>query len=285
MTTTIKDLLDPKQIEAITTKVSEVFVTFGMDILGGIVILILGWLIARWAQRSVQKLLNKTHKIDATLKPLIASIVRYAILILVIIAVLGQFGVETTSLIAVLGAAGLAIGLALQGTLSNIAAGVMLLILRPMRIGEYINAEGTEGTVEEIGLFTSRLKKVDGVFVSVPNSQIWGKAITNFSRNATRRFDLTVGIGYDDNMDDALKVLKKLAKDKRILKDPAPETMITSLGDSAVNTNLRVWCKTDDYWPLRFDLTKKVKEEFDKANISIPFPQRDVHVHEVKKKG
>lgn len=284
MTLDPKELLDPQQLEAMTTRLSELAVTFGMDILGGIIILIVGWLFSKWASRSVQKILNKTRKIDATLKPLIASIVRYVIMIMVVIAVLGQFGVETTSLIAVLGAAGLAVGLALQGTLSNIAAGVMLLILRPMRIGEYINAEGIEGSVEEIGLFTTRLKKFDGVFISVPNSQIWGKAITNFSRNPTRRLDITVGIGYGDSIDEALTIMKKFFKDKRILKDPAPEVMTLALGDSAVNVNLRVWTTPADYWQLKFDLTKDVKEAFDAADISIPFPQRDVNMIQMKPK-
>ncbi len=284
MTLDTQNLLDTHQLQTLTTKAGEFALTFGMDIMGALVILILGWMFSRWAQHSVKKILNKTRKIDATLKPLIASIVRYVIMVFVIVAVLGQFGVETTSIIAVLGAAGLAIGLALQGTLSNIAAGFMLLILRPMRVGEYVDASGTAGTVEEIGLFSTRLKTFDGVFLAVPNSEVWGKPIMNYSRNPTRRLDITVGIGYDDSIDQALKILKTFFKDKRVLKDPAPEVMTTALGDSAVDVNLRVWTTPDDYWALRFDLTKQVKEAFDKAGISIPFPQRDVHVFDMGKK-
>lgn len=282
MTFNTENLLSAEQVKSLTAKISELAMTFGLDVLGGITILILGWLFSKWAQRAVTKILNKTRKVDVTLKPLIASIVRYTIMIFVFVAVLGQFGVETTSLIAVLGAAGLAIGLALQGTLSNIAAGVMILILRPMKVGEFIDAGGISGTVEEIGLFTSRLRTSDGIFMFVPNSEIWGKSILNYSRNPTRRLNMTVGIGYEDDIDKALKILKGFAKDKRILKDPAPQVMVTNLGDSAVDTNLRVWCNTSDYWSLKFDLNKDVKKAFDKAGISIPFPQRDVHLHTVK---
>jgi len=185
------------------------------------------------------------------------------ILIFVIVAVLSNFGVETTSIIAVLGAAGLAIGLALQGTLSNIAAGVMILILRPLKIDEFIEAGSISGTVVEITLFTTLLKTPDGVFISAPNSQIWNSAIKNYSRNPTRRLDIKVGISYDDDVDAALEFLKNLvASDERVLKDPEPMSFVATLGESSV------------------DLTRKSKTELEAAGFSIPFPQRDLHVIE-----
>jgi len=201
------------------------------------------------------------------------------ILILVMVAVLAQFGVQTTSIIAVLGAAGLAVGLALQGTLANIAAGVLLLFLRPFKIGEYIDAGGVAGTVREIGLFATEFESYDGIFVMVPNSQLASAAITNYSRLPTRRLDLVIGISYGDNMNQAMTVLNDLlVHDDRILKEPAHQVMVKELADSSVNLNLRCWTKRQDYWSLLFDLTKQAKERLDKHGISIPFPQRDVHL-------
>ena len=286
MTFETSNLIGAEQLKALTTKVGELMVTFGMDVLGALTILVIGWWFARWAQKSVKRVLGKTKKVDATLKPLIASVVRYTILIFVIVAVLSQFGVETTSIIAVLGAAGLAVGLALQGTLSNIAAGVMILLLRPLRVNEFIDAGGIAGTVMEIGLFTTIMKTGDGIYLSVPNSEIWGKAIANYSRNKTRRLDLAFGISYEDSIDQATKILTKFFKDKRILKDPEPQVMVTTLGDNAVTLNMRMWCAREDYWDLNFELTKGVKQAFDKAGVSMPFPQRDVYVYDMgKKKG
>jgi small conductance mechanosensitive channel len=206
-------------------------------------------------------------------------LVRYLILILVMVAVLAQFGVQTTSIIAVLGAAGLAVGLALQGTLANIAAGVLLLFLRPFKIGEYIDAGGVAGTVREIGLFATEFKSYDGIFVIVPNSHLASVAITNYSRLPTRRMDLVIGISYGDNMNQAMTVLNDLlVNDDRILKDPAHQVMVKELADSSVNLNLRCWANRQDYWSLLFDLTQQAKERLDEHGISIPFPQRDVHL-------
>jgi small conductance mechanosensitive channel len=235
--------------------------------------------VANWARRSVLRALDKTTSVDVTLKPFFASTVRYFILIMVLIAVLAQFGIQTASIIAMLGAAGLAIGLALQGTLQNIAAGIMLLFLRPFRSGEYIDADGISGTVDEIGLFTTRLRTADGVYVETPNSMLWNRSIVNYNRLPTRRLDVLVGISYSDDIDKAQGALMDLMeKDSRVLDDPAPQTMVMALADSSVNINLRCWTKTDDYWALRFDLTKAVKQRLDKEGISIPFPQRDVHL-------
>ncbi|MGB0920872.1 MAG: mechanosensitive ion channel family protein [Alphaproteobacteria bacterium] len=255
-------------------------VPFVMDFVAALVILILGFVAAKMARRGVERALGKARKIDPMLRPVLAAMVQYGLIVLVIAAVLTKVGVETASIIAALGAAGLAIGLALQGTLSNIAAGVMLLWLRPLKTGEYIDAQGIAGNVEEVGLFVTLMKRPDGVLLYVPNAQLWNKPILNFSRNAERRIDVTVGISYNDNVDGALALLQKLmADDARILAEPAPQTMVEALGDSAVNIKLRCWVKTPDFWPVGFDLNRNAKAALEADGFSIPFPQRDVHVH------
>ncbi|WP_085581535.1 mechanosensitive ion channel family protein [Thalassospira mesophila] len=251
----------------------------GLDILGAIIILIVGWWIAGKAASLVRRSLKNARFVDNTLKPLAASIVQYTIMVFVLIAVLSKFGVETTSIIAVLGAAGLAIGLALQGTLSNIASGVMILILRPLRIDEFVSAGSVSGTVVEITLFTTLFKTGDGVFVSVPNSQIWNSAITNYSRNPTRRLDIKVGIAYDDDVDAALEFMKNLvASDSRILAEPAPMSFVANLGESSVDITARGWAYTPDFWAAFWDLSRRSKTELEAAGFSIPFPQRDLHL-------
>ena len=271
--------LNEEQFFQLVTQFSDLAVKYGLDLVGAIAILVVGWIVANWARRSVLRALDRTTSVDVTLKPFFASTVRYFILIMVLIAVLAQFGIQTASIIAMLGAAGLAIGLALQGTLQNIAAGIMLLFLRPFRSGEYIDADGISGTVDEIGLFTTRLRTADGVYVETPNSMLWNRSIVNYNRLPTRRLDVLVGISYSDDIDKAQGALMDLMeKDTRVLKDPAPQTMVMALADSSVNINLRCWTKTGDYWALRFDLTKAVKQRLNKEGISIPFPQRDVHL-------
>jgi small conductance mechanosensitive channel len=253
-------------------------VAFGVDILGALTILVVGWIIVGWIQRRVTVFLGRS-KVDQTLQPIIASVVRYILMIFILIAVLAQFGVQTASIIAALGAAGLAIGLALQGTLQNIAAGFMLLFLRPFKVGDYIDAEGRTGTVDEIGLFVTQMTTLEGVFVSVPNSQLWGSMIHNYSRLPNRRVDVVVGIAYGDDIESGQAALMALmGSDPRILGDPASQVLVKELADSSVNLNLRCWCKTEDYWDVLFDLTKAAKLEIDAAGLTIPFPQRDVHL-------
>ena len=253
-------------------------VRYALDLVAALAIVVIGWMVAARAQRTVARWLERTDRVDQTLRPFLAKTVRYAILAFVIIALLAQFGVQTTSIIAVLGAAGLAIGLALQGTLSNIAAGMMLLLLRPCGVSDYIDAEGISGTVMEIGPFMTQLRTYDGVYVSVPNSRLWNRQIKNFSRLPTRRLDLPIGIGYDDDVDKAMTVLKELLdNDPRVLADPAAQVMIDNLGDSAVIINMRCWANAGDYWDLLFDLTKRTKLRLDAESISIPYPQQDVH--------
>lgn len=274
--------LDAAAILATTGEYSEVILKYTLDVALALTILVAGFIVSAWAQRAARRNLAKVKGLDDTLEPFIARCIRYTILIVVFVAVLAQFGVQTTSIIAVLGAAGIAIGLALQGTLANIAAGIMLLFLRPFRIDDYIDAEGISGTVEEIGLFVTEMRTFDGIFVSVPNSQIWNRTITNYSRNRTRRLDIAVGVGYGDNLDTAKKVLMDVIEsDDRTLNDPAPLVIVKSLDDSAVTLEVRVWADNDDYWSLRWDLTQRIKTSLDEAGISIPFPQRDVHLHQV----
>ena len=254
-------------------------IDYALDMVGAVLLLIAGWMVAGWVQKHTARMLGAVERVDATLLSFVTQLVRYSILILVMVAVLAQFGVQTTSIIADLGAAGLAVGLALQGTLANIAAGVLLLFLRPFKIGEYIDAGGVAGTVREIGLFATEFESYDGIFVMVPNSQLASAAITNYSRLPTRRLDLVIGISYGDNMNQAMTVLNDLlVHDDRILKEPAHQVMVKELADSSVNLNLRCWTKRQDYWSLLFDLTKQAKERLDKHGISIPFPQRDVHL-------
>jgi small conductance mechanosensitive channel len=200
------------------------------------------------------------------------------VLIVVLVTVLSQFGVQTASIIAALGAAGLAIGLALQGTLQNIAAGIMLLVLRPFKVGEYVEGGSVSGTIQEIGLFATEVKTVDGLFVLAPNSELWSSPVTNFSRNATRRFDLTIGIGYNDDISKAISVYRELvAADSRVLDTPEPYYFVSNLGDNAVDITARIWMRTPDWFKTTRDLTEKAKLRFDEEGISIPFPQRDVH--------
>ncbi|NMM43717.1 mechanosensitive ion channel [Rhodospirillaceae bacterium KN72] len=252
---------------------------YGTNIVGALVILLIGLWIAGRLSNWVRSSLSRFERIDSTLKPLFASMVRYLVVIITVIAILNQFGVQTASIIAVLGAAGLAIGLSLQGTLQNIAAGIMLLILRPFKVGDFVDAGPVSATVDEIGLFTTQFTTVDGIYVSCPNSNLWNSKITNYSRNGQRRMDLVVGISYEDDIGKALEILNGLMeKDDRVLKDPAPQTMVTTLGDSSVNITMRFWAKSADFWALKWDMTRWSKEKIEEGGLSIPFPQRDVHM-------
>lgn len=244
-----------------------------------LLIIIAGWILAKFAARTVTRVLPHASGIDNTVGPLLAEISRYAVLVVAVVLALGQVGVQTASIIAVLGAAGVAIALALQGTLSNIAAGVMLIWLRPISTGEYIDADGVAGTVVEIGLFGTRLKTADGVYVFAPNSQIWNANITNYSREATRRFDLKIGIAYDADLAKAREILLKIANsDERLLKEPEPAVRVDSLADSAVIVMLRVWVPTADYWNVVWEFTEQAKLEFDKQGIEIPFNKLDLNL-------
>ena len=268
-----------KQTQEIIEGVVAITIEYGVDIVGAIVLLIIGWTVAGWARRGIRHALERVPRMDETLKPFLAKLVWYVIMAFVLVAVLSQFGVQTTSVIAVLGAAGLAIGLALQGTLANVASGVMLLFLRPFNIGDYVDAGGIAGTVVEIGLFNTEIKTREGLCLIVPNKIIWESPITNFSRNPTRRFDITVGISYGDEVNGATDLLMGLLTgDERLLDDPAPLAVVEELGDSAVIINLRAWTRAENFWAAVWDLKKAIKVELEAAGYSIPFPQRDIHI-------
>jgi len=247
------------------------------QLVSAVVLLLVGLWFAGWADRSVRRVL--TNRVEPTLCGVLGSVVRYGILVIVLVAVLGQIGIQTTSILAALGAAGLAIGLAMQGTLSNIAAGMMLLWLRPFRVGDYIDTGSVAGTVKELGLFASELHTWDGVFLFVPNSQLWNTRVLNYSRLPTRMVDLKFGVAYDDDLAKGQQVLLQLVTgDARIQPDPAPIVFVNKLGDSAVELALRFWVANADYWTLRREMTERGKSELEAAGLSIPFPQRDVHV-------
>ncbi len=267
------------QISTIVNELQVMAVTYGLDLIGAIVILVVGWIVAGWVKRLVNKALGRLPRTDPTVTRALSSLARYLVLVLVIVAVLAQFGVQTASILAVLGTAGLAVGLALQGTLTNIAAGFMLLLLRPFKIGDYIDAEGTAGTVDEIGLFSTEFTTYDGLYLVVPNNQIWTKSIINYSRLPNRRLDVVIGISYDDDIAAARTALMALLEgDERIMKDPAPQVLVTALADSSVNLNMRCWTHRDHYWDLLFTLNEQGKLRVEAAGCTIPFPQRDVHM-------
>lgn len=270
--------MDTAQINELMGTLTGLVATWGLQIIGALAVLIIGRLVAGAIKRSVVRGLARADT-DASLIPFLSNTVYYMLLTVVIIAVLNLFGVETTSLIAIVGAAGLAIGLALQGTLSNFAAGVMLLIFHPFRKGDVIEAGGSKGSVMEIGVFTTVLDTAENVKIIVPNSAVTGGTIINFSAYDTRRNDLVMGISYDDNIGTAIETINAvLASDSRVLKEPAPKVAVAELADSCVNLVVRPWCNASDYWPLRFDLTRKLKEELESNGCSFPYPQQDVHV-------
>jgi len=260
-------------------QVMEILTTYGLEVLGAIAILVVGWIASGWVKAGVRRALGRVTWLDDTVRPVFAALAGYLVMIITLIAVLNQFGVQTASIIAVLGAAGLAVGLALQGTLSNVAAGVMLLFLRPFKVGDFVTAGGASGTVKEIGLFNTELATADNTYVVVPNSSIFSREISNFSRHATRRLDVAVGVAYDTDLTRAIKILRGVIDaDGRALADPEPQVMVMELGDSAITINLRFWVNAGDLWPCKWAMNKAVKDALDAAGIEIPFPQRVVHL-------
>jgi len=249
-------------------------------------LLIVGWWLASRVERSVARVLAAQSRIDPTLSAVIISVVRYSILIVVLMAVLGQLGIQTTSILAALGAAGLAIGLAIQGTLSNIAAGIMILWLRPFRIGDSIDTATAAGTVKEVGLFATEMHSSEGVYLFVPNSELWNKRIINYSRLPTRLIDLKFRVAYEDDLAKGQEVLRALAgSDARVNADPTPIVFVDELGDSAVVLRMQVWAANADYWMLRRALVERGKTALEAVGLSIPFPQRDIHLKEALGSG
>ena len=260
-----------------TEQLLTLVTAYGLNFVAALLTLIFGVWLSRKASRLTGEWLSRVDRLDRTLVPIMAALVRYAGLTLTIVITLGNFGVETTSIIAVLGAAGLAVGLALQGTLSNVAAGLMLLFLRPFRIGDWVEAAGVSGSVREIGLFTTTIDTFDNVYISIPNSSIWSSNIINHARYGTRRLDLDIGIGYDSNLDTVEAALMSLAADPRVLADPAPRFLVVSYGDSAINVRLRAYASYDDFFDLYWDLNRRLKGVLDDHGIEIPFPQHVIH--------
>ena len=255
-------------------------VTFFIDAVVAIVIFFVGRMIARIISAGIRKLMQ-AQEVDKILETFVCNLSYWILMTFVIIAAISQLGVQTTSLIAVMGAAGLAIGLALQGSLANFAAGVLIVLFRPYRVGDFVEAAGIGGVVVQVQILSTVLKTGDNKQIVVPNAQIMGSIITNYSANDTRRIDLVVGVSYDDDIDKVRAVIKDLVEsDDRILKDPECLIAVAELADSSVNFNVRPWVKTVDYWGVKFDFTEAVKKRFDKEGISFPFPQQDVHLYQ-----
>ncbi len=253
---------------------------YGTRVIGAVVIFVVGRLLTTFFANLVKRLMEKSRA-DHTLTGFVRNLTRISLLVFTVIAALGALGVETTSLIVVIGAAGLAVGFALQSSLSNIASGIMLVVFQPFKVGNYINAGGTSGVVEEIHIFNTILRTFDNRRIIVPNSRITADNVINYSAKATRRIDLVFGIGYQDDLKLTRNVLEGIVKaDERILKDPAPEIGVLELGESSVNFFVRPWVNAGDYWSVKCDLLEKVKLTFDNEGISIPFPQRDVHLYQ-----
>lgn len=252
--------------------------TYALRVFGALVILFVGWKASHLIQKLVVRATSKIRDFDLTLQVFLGSLARYGVMVFTILAVLNQFGVQTASLIALLGAAGLAVGLALQGTLSHVASGVMLLLFRPFKIGQYIEVAGHGGTVSEISLFTTTINTPQNVRIIIPNGQVWDQSIVNYNANDTRRVDLNIGVAYDTNLTQATDVLKKVAvAHKLVLKDPAPVVAKIALSASSIDLQVRAWVRTKDYWDAYFDLMQQCKEALDAAAIEIPFPQQVIH--------
>jgi small conductance mechanosensitive channel len=257
-------------------------VDFGLNLVKAIIIFYVGKMIVGLLVRGMRKVMRR-QKIDTTLETFVSNLVRMVLMVIVVIAAIGALGIQTTSFIAIFGAAGLAVGLALQGSLSNFASGVLIVLFRPYRVGDFVEAAGISGAVVEVQILTTVLKTGDNKQIIVPNGQIMDSIITNYSANDTRRVDMVIGVSYDDDLDKVRATLEELvAAEDRILDDPACMIAVSELADSSVNFVIRPWVKTSDYWGVMFDMTEAIKKRFDKEGIAFPFPQQDVHLHTVK---
>jgi len=265
-------------MEDLSAFATPIIAEYGFKLLGAIVILVVG----RWLAGIVRGIVRRASEragADPTLVPFFANLAYAGLLLGVFLGGAQVLGIPTGSFIAIVGAAGLAIALAFQGTLSHLASGVMLLTFRPFNVGDFVDAGGTAGTVKEIGVFTTTMTTPDNVRIIVPNSQISSSIIRNFSANDTRRIDLVVGVGYDDDLNLAMRTIEKIVSaDARVLEEPATQIAVSEMADSSVNFVVRPWVATSDYWTTRFDLTKALKEGLEEAGCSIPYPQRDVHI-------
>lgn len=265
------------EMSLLSQELFAIALSSSVNVLAGIGTIIIGFWLSGKASGMLRKRMSSLPRADKTLIPILASIVRYAGFILTLVVALGQFGVQTTSIIAVLGAAGLAIGLALQGTLSNVASGIMLLLLRPFSVGDWIETNSISGTVREIGLFSTQIDTFENVFISVPNSSIWSSTIVNNSRHNIRRMDIDIGVGYDSDLDVVETALLSLTKDERVLTNPEAVFLVVDYADSAIVVRVRLYARYDDFFALNWDLKRRLKPVLDEHEIEIPFPQRVVH--------
>ncbi|TQV86685.1 mechanosensitive ion channel family protein [Aliikangiella coralliicola] len=269
-------------LESTQNIIDTYVIPYGLNIIFAIVIFIIGKMVVKLLTKVSAKLLNKA-KVDDILVDFLTGIISSILMLFVIIASLGQLGVDTTSLVALIGAAGLAIGLSLQGSLQNFASGVMLIVFRPFKDGDFVEVAGVAGVVEKITIFTTQMRTGDNKQVIIPNGKIYGDVITNYSAKPTRRVDMVFGIGYDDDIKKAKEIMQQvIEKDERILADPAPTIAVSELADSSVNFVVRPWVNSADYWGVYFDYHENIKLAFDEANISIPYPQMDVHLDKLK---
>lgn len=278
----VTEIMDPDKVSQLLEMGKELAITYGIKVITALVIFIIGKMVANWVKKLVIKVMKKAD-VDQMIISFTSSIAYIAMLAFVVVAALGQLGIQTTSFIAILGAAGLAIGLALQGSLANFAAGFLLIIFRPFKVGDVIEAAGVTGKVNAIHIFTTTLTTPDNKTIIVPNAKLGSDNIVNYSTQATRRVDLTVGVSYDADLKEVRTILEDIvSKDSRILSDPAHQIAVSELGDNSVNFVVRLWVESADYWDVFFNTTETVKTRFDAAGIGIPFPQRDVHVYEHK---
>ena len=267
--------------DEVVTLLKTTGVEFALNLVTALIIFFVGRFIVRLLTRGLRKLMEK-KEVDQTLVSFITNLVSMALLAFVIIAAIGALGVQTTSLIAILGAAGLAVGLALQGSLSNFAAGVLIVLFRPYKVGDWVEVAGVAGAVAGVQILTTILHTGDNKQVIVPNSQVMGSVITNYSANDTRRVDMVIGVSYSDDLDKVRATLEEIvAAEDRVLDEPAHTIAVSELADSSVNFVVRPWVKTSDYWGVMFNLTETIKKRFDQEGIAIPFPQQDVYLHKM----
>jgi small conductance mechanosensitive channel len=259
-------------------QIQEIVTVWGLKVIAAVAIFIVGRWIAMFMRRVIRRLMERAN-VESIITGFVSSIAYISLLAFVVIAALGQLGIQTTSFIAVLGAAGLAIGLALQGSLANFAAGFLMIIFRPFKVGDFIEGAGVAGIVEEIQIFTTTLKTPDNKIIIIPNAKLSGDNIVNYSTQETRRVDMSVGVAYDSDLSHVKKVLNDIiSQDERVLADPPPQVVVAELADSSVNLVVRVWTKSGDYWAVKCDMTETIKNRFDAEGINIPFPQREIRI-------
>jgi len=265
-------------VQKLLEQLQEFLAESGLKLLGAVAIVLVGWWVAKLIRNVVRRVLTKA-RLEPTLVSFIATAAYVALMAFLIVAALGKVGIETTSFVAVLAAAGLAVGFALQGSLANLAAGVLLIIFRPFKVDDFVEGAGVTGTVEEVGMFTTQLRTPDNKTVIIPNAKLTGDNITNYTKKGVRRVDMVIGVAYGENVANVKRALDEvLRRDERIMKDPAPTIGVLELGDSSVNLAVRPWVNVPDYWDVYFDTMEAVKARFDAEGISIPFPQQDVHL-------